>query len=91
MWVSLIAWLLMQVVKKQVKKRKWSHYSLYIINCFKISLQRIRGMSLCPRKDFSDYYNYLTTKPPSYTPSVTCQMDCREDSPKIRNYHPIHG
>ena len=22
-WVSLIAWLLMQVVKKQVKKRKW--------------------------------------------------------------------
>ena len=23
-WVSLIAWLLMQVVKKQVKKRKWS-------------------------------------------------------------------
>ena len=23
-WVSLIAWLLMQIVKKQVKKRKWS-------------------------------------------------------------------
>jgi len=83
-WVSLIAWLLMQVVKKKVTKRKWSLSNLMTaVHILLNSYIDLYGFLNLPE---AQWLKIIQTRSPDEESSPQLELFKTEKGPNYENY-----
>lgn len=83
-WVSLIAWLLMQVVKKQVSKKKWSLSNLMtVVHILLNSYVNLYDFLNLPE---GQWLNIIKNRSPDEDISPQLELFPKEEGPNFENY-----